>query len=197
MESSDVPFRTIGDKKEFYRMYLNGAFGNRAFAWGSYDELIKSDWRGKVCIRSLVGMGRGKVKYNIPFGRVREAIASFERRGFSEENLSFNQSMPDQNLVLQGEVMRGMEGFELTYTTVKKPMNVALKEEELYASGLVAKIILQEALWPSSYNDLTELLDLYSNDRGSPSCVVEFSAYDVAVGDCRGRNAVIWEVRNY
>ena len=183
--------RIVSNKADFYRLYSRGAFGNRALSWDSYNELVKSSWRGKVCIRSKVGMKRGKVRYNIPFKGVRDMIGWFGRKGVAESELSFNQSMPDEVLILQGEVMHGLRGFDLTYTTIKRPMNLALSEEEFYAKGLMAKLILQNALWSTSYNDLTELLELYQDS------IVEFSTYDIAVGDLPHRNTVIWEVRNY
>ena len=40
-------------------------------------------------------------------------------------------------------------------------------------------------------------MDTFSVARDKQSCVVEFSAYDCAVGDTAGNNTVFWEVRNY
>lgn len=184
-------FGMVSNKADFYKLYSRGAFGNRALSWDSYNELVESSWRGEVCIRSKVGMERGKVKYNVPFKGIRDMIGWFERMGVAGSELSFNQSMPDKALILQGEVMYGLRGFDLTYTTIKQPMNLALSKKELYTSGLMAKLILQNALWSTSYNDLTELLELYQDS------IVEFSTYDIAVGNLPHRNTVIWEVRNY
>lgn len=115
--------RTIKNKEECYKLYQRGSFGNKVLLWNSYSDLLKSSWRGDVCIRSRDGMERRKVRYNIPFKDVREVIEDFKKNGVSENSLSFNQSMPDEELLLQGEVTQGPIGFELTYTTVKKPMN--------------------------------------------------------------------------
>ena len=105
--------------------------------------------------------------------------------------------MPDEELVIQGEAMYGLWGLNLTYTTIKEPMNLALKKELVMTSGINAKLLLQNALWPTSYDDLVELLKVYTNEGSEPSCVVEFSSYRVAVGNLPNRNTVFWEVRNY
>lgn len=50
---------------------------------------------------------------------------------------------------------------------------------------------LNRWLTPDSLSDLRELLQLY------PDHVVEFTALDSNLGTLPGRNAVIWEVRQY
>ena len=106
--------------------------------------------------------------------------------------MKFNQSMPDEHLLIQGEIMDGVGGgLELTYSTIKKPMNLALVEEELFIKGLTTKILLQQNLSPSSYSDMVALLDIF------PDSIIEFSSYDIPVGNLKGRNTIIWGVRNY
>ncbi|MDD5700087.1 MAG: hypothetical protein PHH00_02755 [Candidatus Nanoarchaeia archaeon] len=187
----------VRTKREFYELYDLGLFGNKALAWDSYDELIQSGFRGEVCIRGR-GISRKEARYNIPLSRVRQEIESLIQKGYPEERLRFNQSMPDYALLIQGEVVRHVRhppdyagALELTYTTVQKPMNEALREEMKFAGGIVAQIILQEKLDESSFADLWVLLELY------PDAVVEFSTYAVKVGDIPNRNTVFWEVRNY
>ena len=81
--------------------------------------------------------------------------------------------------------------YALTYSTIKKPMNPALKEETKYAAGLNALLLLKKSLCPSSFDNLETLLDIY------PESVIEFGAYEVNVGVIPNRNTLIWEVRNY
>ena len=173
----------IRSKEEFYRKYHQGLFGNRPLTWETYGELAASGYRGDICIRA---QNRKDFKSNIPFTDVKSKI-----KNHSPEELRFNQSMPDPHLVIQGEVMELLGIWNLTYTTVKKPMIPALREETRTTLGLSAKIILQDAMDPSSYEDLKALFDLYDG------AVVEFSTYDIAVGRIPGRNTVFWEVRNY
>ena len=81
--------------------------------------------------------------------------------------------------------------INLLYTKVKKPMNIALKEKEISVNDLKAIMILKGNLSSSSYSDLETLLETF------PDSVVEFSTYSILVGNIKGRNTVIWEVRNY
>lgn len=186
-----IKSKKIENKEQCYLLYHAGIFGNKALTWKSYQEIIKSGWKGLVCIRGRISLERGKVVYNVNINEVPEIINQFEKQGISKNNLSFNQSMPDEHLIIQGEIMKTSRGLFLLYTTKKVPMNIALKQESLYAEGLKAKMLLETFMFPSSYSDLNALFDLF------PDSVIEFSIYDVAVGNIPNRNTVIWEVRNY
>lgn len=196
-----MPKRSIGEitksgelrnKDECYLLYNHGLFGNRALAWNSYQEILNSDWKGQICMRGRrTQIKRGKVVYNVDLEEVPKIIKRWGREGIPEDHIGFNQSMPDKHLVLQGEVMRYGGRLYLLYTKIKKPMNIALNEETLHAEGLKAKLLLEHTLSGSSYSDLEALFETF------PNSIVEFSSYDVPVGEIPGRNAVIWEVRNY
>lgn len=185
--------KSIDNKAECYLLYNAGFFGNKALAWNSYEEILDSGWKGKICIRNrgMNRMGRARVIYNVDLIDVPKIIDRFEKAEISKDNLGFNQSMPDKHLIIQGEVMRTHLGLSLWYTTKKEPMNGALKNESLYAEGLRAKLLLENNMFPSSYSDLEDLLELF------PESAIEFSTYDISVGDIPHRNTVIWEVRNY
>ena len=43
----------------------------------------------------------------------------------------------------------------------------------------------------SSYSDLEALMEIFSDSS------IEFSTYRIPVGNIKGRNTIIWEVRNY
>jgi hypothetical protein len=73
------------------------------------------------------------------------------------------------------------------FWTVDKSLRSGWRE----SSGVVARHLLKDHLWPSDYDDVQELLDLY------PGHVVELTAFSRAVGVVPGRNTAIWEVRNY
>ena len=180
----------ILSKIECYKKYNQGLFGNTPLKWNTLEELQKSNYRGQISIRGL-GISRDKVKYQVPFENVEQNIKNYKKCGIAPESLRFNQSMPDEKLILQGEVMRGMLGLDLTYTTIKKPMNIALKEKEKYTSGIISQQILRTILSPPSFSDLDALLEIY------PKSIIEFSAYSCEVGNIPGRNTIIWEVRNY
>ena len=142
-------------------------------------------------MRSKAGTARKNVRYNVKIEDVPAVIDEWKALGIDREQIAFNQSMPDDYLTIQGELMKDERGLYLLYTKVQKPMNLALREKEEHAFGLAALDIRKESLWPSSFSDVMALLEIY------PDSVIEFSAYDVEVGNIKGRNAVIWEVRNY
>jgi len=185
--------RKILTKEENYALYEAGHFGNKALTWNSYEEILKSGWKGDVCMRSKRGTARKNVRYKIPLEKVPEEIERWKIMGIPEEMMAFNESMPDEHLLLQGEVMNVKKGLYLLYSTIKKPMNTALSEESREVEGPEAKILLKQGLFPASYFDLELLFQLY------PTSVVEFSAYSIPVGNManKGRNTVFWEVRNY
>jgi len=182
----------IDNKDECYLLYNQNMFGNKALVWDSYNEILKSGWKGQVCIRGRrARISRGKVIYDVDLSEVPKIIKQFENEGVPEDHIGFNQSMPNEYLVIQGEVMRTHLGLSLWYTTKKEPMNGALRKESLYAEGLKAKLILENFVNPSSYSDLESLMELF------PDSAIEFSTYSINVGNIPNRNTVIWEVRNY
>jgi hypothetical protein len=182
---------SIDNKTEFYKLYRAGIFGNKARSWDNYEDLMKSGYKGKISIRSKVGIDRKKVKYNLPLKKVKQVIEKWKEKGIKEDSITFNEAMPDKHLIIQGEV-RELEGtFYLRYSTKKIPMLKAFLTEDLSATNLKAKMILKGAMDESSYADLEALLEIY------PENTIEFSTYSFFVGNIPGRNTVFWEVRNY
>lgn len=178
-------------KPEFYALFKAGFLGNKPITWSSYKKIIESGWKDKVCMKLKEIVGIRKTLYDIPLEEVPEIIKDWVKEGIPEEKIYFNQSLPNHNLLLQGELMRGSKGLCLTYTTVKKPMNLGLKQETKTATGLKVLRLLKENLYPNSFDDIMELLDMFPND------IIEFSCYTQAVGNLSNRNTIIWEVRNF
>ena len=181
----------ISTKSQNYELYHSGFFGNKALTWNSYQEIIDSGWENSVCIRSAKGMQRTNVRYDVPLSEVRREIEALKQQGIQEENLVFNQSMPNDKLIIQGELMISTSGLYLHHSNIKKPMNLALAEKSHHSYGLEAKMLLDKNLFPSSLSDIQALLELF------PDSIIEFSSYSIPVGNIPGRNTVIWEVRNY
>jgi len=188
--------KKIISKSQNYALYLEGLLGNIALTWNTAEEILKSNWKGKICIRGM-GIKRKQPRYKVPLEKLNQTIKEMITEGIPKDTLKFNQSMPDNNLTIQGEIIRTHKGLSITYTHIKKPMNIALKEQELLAEGLKANLILKNFLWPASYNEIMNLLDFFSKEIYQPSCVIEFSTYDTNIGNLPGRNTVIWEVRDY
>jgi len=179
-------------KSDYYFLYEKGFLGNKPLTWNSLDEIAESGWEGRICIRGKKGIARSKSKFDCTIKQAGRYIEKLRIEGIPPEQLTFNQSMPDEHLIVQGEFMRiAPEIYNLIYTTVKKPMNRALEEETLDVRGLTALNLVKGNLFPSSYDDLQLLFDLF------PDSVIEFSAYDICVGNLPNRNTIMWEVRNY
>ncbi len=188
--------KKILNKAENYALYEAGLFGNKALTWNSYEEILRSDWKEGICMRSKTGISRNiqRKYFNIPIKEVSRCIEEWISMGIKKESITFNQSMPDEHLLIQGEILREEKLFCFHYSTVKKPMNLALKEKswEIIGFGEVEEILRQK-LTKGSYTDLEGLLAEF------PYSIVEFSAYSIPVGNRanENRNTVFWEVRNY
>ena len=163
-------------KLEFYRRYQLGEFGNRPRTWGTLTELNSSDYFGPVTARSV-----------IPGNPCFYCVTLGERSGYPD--CRFNESMPDDRLLLQGEVERTPTGLALTWNDERINMRQAMRRPNV-CYGVESVLRLRNALTPTSYDDLIELLDCYDG-------VVEFSSYEINVGCFSFRNTVFWEVRNY
>jgi hypothetical protein len=184
----------VATKDQMYALYERRAFGNKLRTWDSIEALRLSGYTGRVTIRYR-GEGGGSqfTRYNVRAADVPASIREFARAGANPERFNFNEAAPDECLLFQGEVMRSIEHITLRISDEKTNMRSAMtntaRVRHLY--GLEAIRKLRSALTPSSYSDLRALWELY------PTAVIELSVYEMPVGDFKGRNAVVWEVRDY
>ena len=181
----------VATKREFYLLFNLGLLGNKPLCWNSHKEILKSNWQGRVCLRPTGVNARGNTKYDVPIKSIQKELNALKKIGIPEHMITYNQSLPNDCLIIQGEITRNHFGVCLHYTTVKKPMALGLKEEQKNAQGLLARIILQTVMSPQSFAEVETLLDMF------PDSVIEFGSYSVNVGNLPGRNTIIWEVRNY
>lgn len=178
------------NKAEFRRRYEAGEFGNRLRQWDNLQELRVSGYRGLVSARHRTrSAGPDKFLHAKPAQELLEAWPSKH----PAEEFYFNESPPDDLLLMQGEVSLGEKGLQLTYSTtpgisLREAINARRAE---HAFGELAAAVLRHFLWASDRDDLYGLLADY------PHAVVEFSAFDLAVGCYPVRNTVIWELREY
>lgn len=182
--------KTIKSKKECYTLYESGFFGNKPLTWNSYEEIISKGYEGEVTIRSKRGIVRSNTQYNVHIKEIPKKIKQLGEKGILEKNLTFNESMPDENISIQGEIMRSPSGLYLHYSTLKEPMNLALKKQPRNAKGLTAKLLLQNKMSPSSYIMIEEFLEMFPED------IIEFSSWKKNVGTEK-KDIIIWEIRNY
>lgn len=173
----------IRTKAEMYRRWYAGELGNTPRTWTTLAEFERSKFTGLVGIRSLV-RGGPCLYYNDPKD-LPKLIATWPCA------YSLTEAMPDDHLLLHGEIQRTERGLVLTYgDQPSTKMRDAMKSPKT-AIGLVASMILRARLWPASLEEIEALLDRFED------AVVEFGAYDRAVGVLPHRNTVVWEVRNY
>src|SRR5262245_40018257 len=184
-----MPCAAPTNKVDFYRRYMNGAFGNRPRAWPDWDELRESGYAGRVTVRDMTP--GGPCYYGV---KVTDLLDGVLPQGCdSLKGKRFNEGMPDEYLTIQGNVWLSETGLSLEYS--REP-NIghrqAVRPPHLRtATGLMATSLLKTFMDPNSYDDLMELFELY------PEAVVEFSTYSKKVGTSPQRNTVYWEVRNY
>lgn len=173
-----------------YALYHRGLFGNRLQTWVSLEDYYASEYTGQVVLR-YKGSGGGLVAYDVARHEVSSIVADWSLQGARPQLITLNESAPDKNIILQGEVMRSVDYFELRYSQMKAPMRTALAQAPKHANGVNALILLKTAMDPSSWDDLQELFDRFDD------AVVEFSTWNHDIGNCAFRNTVFWEVRHY
>lgn len=178
----------IRSKAEFYRLWHAGLLGNKPRTWANLAQLFASGYPGPVGIRT-VGVSGGKVRYRVPLEEVAAVVHTWPGTP------TFSEPMPDHLRLIQGEVMNGTNGLELTYSLANDGTGLPMMREAMRrperATGIVAAVLLTHYLWPASLEEIRRLLEDY------PDSVIEFGAHDCAVGELPRRNTVIWEVRNY
>jgi len=181
-------------KSDMYKLYEQGAFGNKLRTWPTTDDLLASDYSGSVTLRYKGKAGGGGwCAYDLALDQVTPTIEQWVSEGADPKLITANESAPDERLVVQGDVGRnpaGGGGLVFRYSRDRVKMRTAM-ETATHAYGAEAVVLLDSYLSPDSLADVKELLELF------PDAIVEFSAYEMNVGDKPGRNAVIWEVRNY
>lgn len=177
-------------KRQNYRLWQSGAFGNKLRSWRTVKEWKESGFAGSVSLRTL-GAGGGLCAYDVNPARVESTVEVWvEYRGVPASNIMINESAPDDAVILQGEYDNELWGC-FHYSTLQRKMRDALREAPQETYGLRSDMLLRGVMTPSSYSDWRVLLDQY------PNHVLEVSVYDRCLGDTPGRNALVWEVRRY
>lgn len=189
------PTDPITRKDQMYRLLMGGAFGNTNPSYNSLDDWYKSlpDSPIKTWgIRSLDP--GGPCQFYVPTLAVPETCAAFIRQG-SNFNIS---PMIDyfRTVTLWADVFDDPAGSGLKVYGIEYPKRGASWREFMPIEGktwegTLARCLLRKHLNPSSLADLWAIFEHW------PNHVVELSAVEGTYGTVPGRNAVIWEVRNY
>ena len=194
MGSSD-PIRS---KSQNYRLWQSGAFGNKLRSWRSLEEWQKSGFCGLVALRALLA-GGGPCLYDLEAAKAVESYWDWIDRGIPPEAIMINEAAPARAVILQGEYRNGVYvkedgSFAVGYfchSRLRHQMRDALRKGSAVLEGLLADLVIRSAMTPAAHDDWQDLKDRY------PDHVLEVSIYDRNLGDCPGRNALVWEVRLY
>lgn len=184
----------VATKRQNYRLWQSGAFGNKLRAWRTVEEWRASGFGGRVVLRALLPVGGGPCRYNLEPDEVDRVVDCWIAEGMHREAIMVNEAAPDQAAVLQGEYLNDIVSFywnTFHYSRVAAHMRIALGEEMHMATGMMSDMLLRGAMTPSSYEDWRVLLEQY------PGHVLEVSIYNHCIGDTPGRNTLVWEVRRY
>lgn len=178
----------VKSKQQMYTLYDRERFGNKLRSW----DLRNLDLHGvnSVSIRYTESQSRFQF-YNIGASQVSKMIAHCVASNADRTKLRFNESAPDDDLLIQGEIQRTWAGLYFRYSRRNLKMRDALLSDSWHSFGLESLMLLRRFLMPSSFADIESLLDDF------PDSAIEFSAYRYPLGNLKGRNAIIWEVRNY
>ena len=170
----------VTNKKNYYRRWIAGEFGNRPQAWETWSDLVNSGYRGLVVARSR--KPGQTARYKLSFNEAKEYIKD------KESDFAFNEPTPDNELLIQGELEITEKGLTLSYCCDKITMREAMKKCKV-VTGLQAKLLLQK-FGQGAEDWLYDLLTKYQNH------VIEFGLYDKPFGTNNSK-LVIWEVRMY
>ncbi len=181
----------IPDKDTFFRLWKEMRLGNRPRMWDNIRALEASQYNGKVSIRYRIASENKYKAYYVPVEKLNAHLFDFIMDGAKIELFTFNESMPDDDLVIQGECCYAPGGFHLTWSDWKGPMRDALESHAKQESGLAAKMVLSRHMDARDREMVEELFELY------PDAAVEFGVYGRQVGVLPGHRCVIWEVRCY
>lgn len=102
MTNSEHP--PVLDKRENFRLWQSGAFGNKLRAWRTVKEWRDSGFAGLVVLRSLMD-GGGPCEYNLTPKKAESSIRRWFSKGHPPDRIMVNEAAPDQSVLLQGEYL--------------------------------------------------------------------------------------------
>lgn len=183
---------TITSKLQSVALFKQGFFGNKVQQWDTYNQLMKSEYAGKVTIRQKKRAygGRGVSIFGVQKQAVRRQIEALRRRNVSEDTLYFNEALEPKYVVLQGELMRTERGLYLYGSTEQDHMHLSLQKNPLHLLGLECIMLLKRFVCERGLECIMELLERFKDH------VVEFTSCSKSWGDL-GWRTVIWEVRKF
>lgn len=181
----------ITDKTQMYDLLARGLLGNRFRIWDtekSYKAAVDAGFDWLVGVR-CVGVP-GLPYYHHKTYEEATAIGSMLRKEYGCP-VRYYEASPDQFITIQGEITDYVHGYGVEYSTEKTHMRAALAQERISVFDIRIPAIIRKYFNEPSLEDLYYIFNTY------PGCTVEFTAYEILVGELPSHNVVIWEVRHY
>lgn len=178
----------IRTKADFFRLWTDGVLGFKLRTWEDPRDAVAAGV--PLCGFRQLGVAGGGAFEMAERSDIMNVAEKWTAAG---RKFMVCEAAPDQLATIQGEVCRGIRGWEglLGRVINGKRMRDSIKDGDLTPRhGVVVLAMLDQFMAPSSRDDLDALLDLY------PDATVEFTCYGDHNFD-RGRNTIFWEVRNY
>lgn len=181
----------IRSKQEFYTLWETGCLGNRTQIFHCLEDAIMGTPDGMIGFREVGRAGGGKWQRSQDH---LEAAVIFMQWRCEQRRFIMDDGVPNHRSTMQGEINRGIDGL-YGYIAIGHglpPMRVSMAQglhEHFYR--VQVRALMQRYMDPASQDDVDALLELY------PKATIEFTCFDVCVGNIPGRNTMFWEVRNY
>lgn len=182
----------ISDKEMMYGLLRAGRFGNALLTATSLEEL-RLRHSGLVGLRYM-GTTSGKRWFQLDLkndDEVRACVGRWVSQGADPTFIVYCQQSPPctMNAEVTGTAVRPILRYHLNQGMSNR--EAMLDSGAVDVEGLRALCVLRSFLTPSSFDDVCELLDEW------PDHVIEFTTFHSPLGWARGRNHVVWEVRDY
>jgi hypothetical protein len=182
----------LTSKTAYVERWNRLALGNKLRSWSNISDVPSAEEGLRIMVRSTVP------GIPLPLTDATYAqVVKFLKHWKTPEALHFNECAPDDEVLFQGEVMRGYLG-RMEFRGCFPKLGILQRMRDClegtcvnHMRGFEVTCMLRRYLSPAAYNDVEELLETY------PDHVIELTAYLNDLGWARGRNVIIWEVRNY
>jgi hypothetical protein len=179
----------IRTKTEFFRLWNAGALGFKLRTWDNVEDAIASGV-ALVGFRQIGTAGGGRFEMATP-STMRDVAARWRADGIT---FMVCEAAPDEKGTIQGEVCRGLRGWEgyLGPVIDGRRMRDSLRDGHIKPRSASETLVMVNTFMSApSRDDLDALLELY------PDATIEFTCYGDHDFDGHGRNTIFWEVRNY
>lgn len=180
----------VKSKRDFYRRFHKGEFGNRFRTWSSLEEYLDSGFSGLVGIRTMRSAG-GPGPFIV---NLKRSQAIKKARQLKGESISISEMCPHEHNRLLGEICQLQNGT--LHLRASKKRNLRMRESVLPENsrdyfGYEALSVVRNYTTETDFSWIEFLLESYANH------VIEFTSLGVPAGVIPGSHCVIWEVRNY